>query len=104
MSSAYEEILAKLKEKSDEFSTFLTDINNLNNDIKSRTEKLLQAIEKLKGKEPVKLCTVCYTRDRSHANLNCGHTFCENCGQRGLNRSKCFTCRAPVEGLFRIFL
>ena len=101
--STYQEVLVKLKEKSEEFSGFLTDINNLNNDIKTRTEKLLQAIDNLKGKHST-LCTVCYTRERTHANLNCGHLFCENCGQRGLNRNKCFTCRQPIEGLFRVFM
>ena len=101
--SGYEDILLKMKDKSDEFSTFLTDLNNLNNDVKTRTGSLLKKIDDLKGKNQ-KLCTVCYTRVPTHALQPCGHIYCENCAQRGLNRNKCFTCRQPIQELFRIFI
>ena len=99
----YDELLMKLKEKSEEFSAFLTEINNLNNDIKTRTDKLLHAIDQLKGKNH-KLCTVCYSSIPTHALMPCGHIYCEKCAQRGLNRNKCFTCRQNIQELFRIFI
>ena len=101
--AGYEEILMKMKEKSVEFANFLTGLNNLNLDIQSRTDKLLKAIDSLKGKNH-KLCTVCYTRIPSHAMQPCGHLFCQSCSERGMNRGKCFTCRTQIEGLFRVFL
>ena len=101
--SSYPEILTKISAKSAEFAKFLADINHLNNDIKDRTDKLLKAINDLQGKGS-KLCTVCYTRERSHTILKCGHLFCSNCAERALARNKCFTCRQEIEGLFRVFI
>ena len=97
----YETILLKMKEKSEEFATYLTDLHNLNNDVTDKTAKLLKTITKFKGCD--KRCTVCYNRPSTHAFVSCGHMHCENCAQRGLARNKCFQCRSSVEGILKIY-
>ena len=103
MAQEYESILLKMKQKSDEFKTYLTELNNLNNDVSDKTGKL-KTIITFKGAGKDKLCSVCYSRPSTHAFLNCGHTHCENCAQRGLNRNRCFRCRSEVEGIMKIFM
>jgi hypothetical protein len=103
MASEYESILVKMKQKSDDFKNYLTELNNLNNEVNDKTAKLLKTITTFKGCKE-KLCPVCYSRPSTHAFLNCGHIHCENCATRGMNRNRCFQCRAVVEGVMKIYL
>ena len=100
---SYEEILLKLKDKSDQFSNSLTELNNANNDLKNKTETILKKLSELKGR-PVKTCSVCYTRECTHALVPCGHTFDQNCATRALSRNRCFMCRGEVESILRVFV
>ena len=44
------EILSKMKKKSEDFSCYLTECNNLNNDLKNKSEKLIKLIGDVKTK------------------------------------------------------
>ena len=103
MTSNYVETLNKIKLKADEFASVLTNINNLNNDLKERTEKLLKALGDIKHNKVT--CKICYSRPPTHCVLPCGHAgICEQCAQRALNRNRCFTCRANIGSAVKIYM
>ena len=105
MSGTYEELLVQLKDKADVFSEKLTECNNANNDVKTKTEKLLNTLQDLKNKHTTQYCKICYARPPTHALMPCGHAgFCENCCQRQVNRNKCGICRSAAESMVRIFV
>jgi hypothetical protein len=100
---SYEDACCKMKQKADKFSVFLTDINNMNNDVKNNLDKLLQAFSDIKG--TIQTCTVCYSRPPTHVFIPCMHAgICQSCAERGLNRNKCFQCRSPIESISKIFI
>ena len=101
MTANYEKLLVTLKETSDEFANYLTELNNLNNDARNKCEKLLTH---LSSNKPEKSCSVCYSKPNTHAALPCGHCYCENCCNRALTRNKCFTCRQRIESVVRIYI
>lgn len=47
------------------------------------------------------LCSVCTAEKISCVLLPCGHTFCNNCGQR--QRNFCYICRTSVRDRMRIY-
>ena len=96
--------MVQLKVKADEFANHLTDLNNLNNDVRERTEKLLKSIKELCPK-PKTTCSVCFCAPPTHVLIECGHgQLCENCATRALSRSRCFTCRQRITGILRVFI
>lgn len=46
-------------------------------------------------------CSICTTERVNTALIPCGHTYCNNCGQK--QKSACFICRTSVSGRLRIF-
>ena len=106
--TSYSELAKKFHEKSTAFGVHLASINTLNDEVKERTEKLLTAIEQLTGTQSIAAkisCSVCYTRDRTHAILPCGHGgICAGCATRAQQRNRCFTCRGRIEEVVRIYL
>ena len=101
--TSFESILLKVKERADQFASRLTDLNNANNELKNQTDKVLKKLLEFKGKQP-KNCSVCYSREVSHALVPCGHCYCENDSSRALTRNRCPMCRAPVESILRVFI
>lgn len=101
--SSYEDICKQMKNKTDEFSKYLKHLNDLNNEVRERTEKILQTLSEVKGKKK-QTCSVCYTAQPTHAFLTCGHVHCLKCAERGLTRNKCFQCRSPVESILRVYV
>ena len=103
MSKTYLDLLRNMKQKSDEFGSYLADVSKLNLDIQQRVDKLQDCIHSLSSNQK-KACTVCYSRPPTHAFLPCGHGgICETCADRGLTRNRCFQCRAPIERVVRIY-
>ena len=50
-------------------------------------------------------CCVCYSQDRTHCFIPCGHGgYCEGCAQRGVRRGRCFQCRGDIERAFRVYI
>jgi hypothetical protein len=47
------------------------------------------------------MCSICTTDKICCALIPCGHTFCNNCGQR--QRSFCYVCRSQVRERIRIY-
>jgi len=103
--SSYEDLIKSMNAKAVEFDGHLAKVKTANDALVARSNEVMQALTDLLGTvRPTKKCSVCYTRERSHANLNCGHVFCSECAERGLSRNRCYTCRAKIEGLFRVFI
>ncbi len=48
-------------------------------------------------------CQICYSRTRTHCLVPCGHLVCTACTSRAQTRSRCFTCRAQIETIQRVF-
>jgi hypothetical protein len=48
------------------------------------------------------LCTVCLTEPVSITSVPCGHTFCQQCGNR--QTLQCYVCRTPVKERMKIYL
>jgi late competence protein required for DNA uptake (superfamily II DNA/RNA helicase) len=101
--STYEDLIKKVHEKANEFNGHLTKVKGANDALIARSGEVLQALTELVGTvRETKTCSVCYTRDQKVALVPCGHVFCSSCADRG-RRSRCHTCRQPVEDLMRVF-
>ena len=104
---SYGDLAKSLHTKACELDSHLRNLTTINGDLKDRCEKALEALRALCGGDIAARtkCSLCYTRERSHAILPCGHGgFCEACSDRVVRRARCPTCRASVEGNIRIFL
>ena len=105
---SYAELAKSLHEKTCELGTHLRNLTTINDELKDRCEKALTAMRTLCGSNSLAAritCSICYTRERSHALLPCGHGgLCETCSTRVVRRGRCHSCRATVEGCIRIFL
>ena len=103
----FHEMLATVNERAKDFDSSLVRIKTLNDQLISRSEKLLcelnSLLEKVQSKEPKK-CSICFTRPVSQVFVSCGHTVCIDCAQRCKNgRARCFTCRKPVLDVIRVY-
>ena len=91
-------------EKACELNAHLIKVKTANDALISRSAEVLKALTDLFGSvRETKKCTVCYTRDQRIALIPCGHVFCNSCAERG-RRSRCHTCRQPVEDQMRVYL
>ena len=104
--SSYTDLAKSLHEKATELNTHIETLKTANDELRDRCSKALTALSALCGPHPPNTsCSVCYTRERTHAFVNCGHGgFCDSCANRGVGRGRCHTCRGPVDGTIRIFL
>ena len=105
---SYTELAKSLHDKTVELDKHLRNLTTVNTALKEKCEKALGALRDLCGSNSLAVqisCSVCFTRERTHAFLPCGHGgLCEGCATRGVRRGRCFTCRGPVEGSIRIYL
>ena len=104
----YSEIVTKVLTKAKDFDSHLTRIRTLNDQLISRSEKLLIEISGLLDKvqtKPPKNCPICFARPIAMVFVSCGHCVCQECATRCKNgRARCFTCRAPVLDIIRVYL
>jgi len=104
----YEELLLNVQERAKEFDENITRVRTLNHQVLTRTEKLLSELtnllEKVQKKDAPRKCTICFTRPITVCFVPCGHCLCENCAHRCKEgRNKCFTCRATITDIIKIF-
>ena len=101
---SYTDLAKGLHSKATELSTHIETLKNANDELRDRCSKALDALTALCGSRTVSAtCSVCYTREPTHAYINCGHGgFCDSCANR--RRGRCHTCRGPVDATIRIFL
>jgi len=106
--ASYADLAKGLHEKTCQLGTHLENLSTINMELKERCEKALTALRQLCGSDTLGTrvtCSVCYSRERSHALLPCGHAgLCESCSARMVRRGRCPNCRAPVESNVRIYL
>ena len=104
---SYVDLATSLHEKTIELDTRLKSLSSVNNALKGKLENSLSALRELCG-NPIATrvtCGICYTRERTHAVLPCGHGgLCEQCAVRAVRRNRCHSCRATVENAVRIYL
>jgi hypothetical protein len=50
---------------------------------------------------PAPTCTICMSKEITHATLPCGHTYCEECSRSQV--TSCYTCRVQVRDRVRLF-
>ena len=106
--TSYADLAKNLHTKTIELDTHLRNLTDVNDQLKDRCEKALAALRNLCGSNSLAAritCSICYTRERTHALLPCGHGgLCEQCSSRVVRRGRCHTCRVTVESNVRIFL
>ena len=106
--TGYADLAKSLHDKTVELASHLQNLTTINDELKEKCEKALTALRMLTGSNSLAAritCSVCYTRERSHALLPCGHGgLCEGCATRIVRRGRCSSCRGSVEGSIRIFL
>ena len=102
--ASFQDLARKMHEKSKEFDEHLTTLKKLNDELRDRAAKVLEAITNLCGNAEPRTCSVCYTRPGTYACLPCGHSnLCSSCATRSKDRGRCFTCRQRVDGIVKIF-
>ena len=105
---SYADLAKGLHDKTVELDGHLRNLTTINNELKEKCEKALAALRELCGSHSLAAritCSICYTRERTHAVLPCGHGgLCETCCARVVRRGRCSTCRGPVEGSLRVYL
>ena len=110
MQNSFEGIAKLLREKATNFGTQIELISKLNTEMRDKIDAFLNALQTVQGSIFIDTntpkCTICYTRERTHTFLPCGHVVCRNCSQRASTRNppRCFTCRQPIQETHRIFL
>ena len=104
--TSYTDLAKSLHERATQLDVHLRNLSQINDELKDRCEKALAALKELCGTAPTRVtCCICYSRDRTHAILPCGHGgLCEACSARVIRRGRCHSCRAAVESSVRIFL
>ena len=104
----YADAAKALNEKTVELDGQLTNLKQINDELRDRTERVLAALSELNGSRSLATritCSCCYSRPRTHCFLPCGHGgFCDHCIERGRRRSRCFTCRGAVENVLRVYI
>ena len=106
--TSYTDLAKSLHEKTVELASHLQNLTTINDELKDKCEKALAALQLLTGSNSLAsriTCSVCYTRERTHALLPCGHGgLCVGCATRMVRRGRCHSCRGSIEGSIRIFL
>ena len=105
---SYAGLAKSLHTKSCELEGHLRNLTTINEELKEKCSKVLAALQQICGSESLAAritCSICYSRERTHAILPCGHGgVCEACSARVLRRGRCHSCRSTVESVVRIFL
>ena len=105
---SYSDLATSLHEKTVQLDKHLRNLTTINEELKDRCEKALGALRQLCGSPSLAAritCGICYTRERTHALLPCGHGgLCAGCATRMVRRGRCHSCRGSIEGSIRIFL
>lgn len=105
--SGYEDLVKKMQEKSKELNEHLLKIKQANEELQEKCANVLDSLSELVGnvRPPRTTCNVCYSRPRSFCVLPCGHAgYCDSCATRAQSRGRCFTCRADITQIVRIYL
>ena len=104
----YRDLAKKLNESGRELDKHITYLKEINDVLIEKTDDVQTALENLVGNSSLAVritCSVCCTRERTHAFIPCGHGgMCERCATRGRTRNRCFICRAEIEGVMRVYL
>jgi len=105
---SYIDLAKSMHKKTCELEEHLQNLTTINGELKDRCEKALAALRQLCGSDSLAAritCSICYSRERTHAILPCGHGgLCEPCSVRALRRGRCHSCRGTAESAIRIFL
>ena len=104
---SYEDLVKRMSEKSKELDGHICKLKKVNDELRDRSACVLDTLKSLVGtvSQAPKTCNVRYSRPRNFCILPCGHAgYCESCANRAQARGRCFTCRAPVEQIIRIYL
>ena len=105
--ASFADLTRQLNKKSNELDDHLTTLKLLNDELRDRSGKVLDALTNLVGSVAInqkKTCIVCYSRAPTHAVIPCGHAgFYENCAQRA-HRSRCHVCRSQVAEILKIYM
>ena len=106
---SYAGLAKSLYAKTCELDVHLKNLKTVNDELKDRCEKALAALGELCGSDSSIAaritCNICYSRERTHAMMPCGHGgLCETCSTRAVRRGRCHSCRGSVESAIRIFL
>ena len=104
---SFEDVALKMHERAQQLNERLCTLKKINDDLIDRSKKVLEALEAFVGiaTNKPKTCNVCYSRPRTHVFLPCGHGgFCLSCCERGHSRNRCFTCRARVDNVLKVYV
>ena len=107
-SPTFEDVVRTVHNKAVEFDQLICRAKKLNDDLVVTAEKALKGIADLVktcAPSTKKNCSVCYTRERTHALIPCGHGgICLLCANRVVRRARCHSCRGAVESAVRVYM
>lgn len=100
--TCYHHEISTILDKAKSFNTQLENLKQLNLELIQKSESIISFLDKIKKPSQLK-CTVCWTRPKKIAFIPCGHSLCESCSARAVNRNRCFTCRQRIDATLRLF-
>lgn len=49
-------------------------------------------------------CVICFTSQRDHVAVPCGHLYCEGCAQQQCRNGNCYICKSEVIMTVKIYV
>ena len=102
-------MLTGVRDQSNELDRHITRIKKQNLELLYKSERLIKLLNEFTGDvkpTQIKLCTLCFVKERSIA-FQCGHFLaCSDCTAKILERNppKCPVCRAEIVETLKVFL
>lgn len=100
-----DEMIAKYTVEVDELTPRLEEATEK---LKTMMDVLRQVIQEFENEEHFANCPICYVNKIAIASTPCGHTLCETCQDRLIQKQKgrkkvCPVCRGDVKGTVKIY-
>jgi len=104
MTTDFRTDVRNIVDKANSFKLQLDKLKQLNDALITKSEEIVESLDKMAQKTENNKCTVCYTRLKKVAFVPCGHLFCAHCADRAITRNRCFTCRGRIDHALTVFL
>ena len=105
----FDDVVHEIREMSEKTSKLITKTRKLIDTLDHETRIVVDhmgRIKKILGLEDSKKCPICMTEVPTYCVDPCHHLFCSTCSLRCIRppSARCFSCRQPVTGRFKIYI
>ena len=107
MTSEIEATARSIQQLSKQYKSLVEKCKSLFADLDAHTASVLHHMDRIKKKLGVSstlLCTICLHTAVNHTLQPCGHSYCQECATKCRTQRSCFSCRATVRSIQKIFL